>query len=138
MQGGTVITVDGEAVTSGSDGDQGRDQAVRAIRLELKLCRAMVTLDPPLEMSILLHARIADMLRKLRRYDAIDAAARQACDLTDDEVREAAGIIRALRALPSWMEKGLQGGNSFRTIVSGYALDIADELDKRAGRNIES
>jgi hypothetical protein len=47
-----------------------------AIRLELKLCKALAALDPPDEMSTLLHARIADLLRKLRRHDAIDATVR--------------------------------------------------------------
>ncbi len=78
-----------------------------------------------------LHGRIAAQLRKLTRYDATDPDTRQATDLTDDELHEAAGIIRAIRALPTWPTMSYQGSSGLRTALGGYALDIADELDKR-------
>jgi hypothetical protein len=80
-------------------------------------------------------ARIAAQLRKLPRYNATDPDTRQAADLTDDELREAAAIIRAIRALPTWPTMSYQGSSGLRSALGGYALDIADELDKRAGRD---
>jgi transcriptional regulator with XRE-family HTH domain len=55
----------------------------------------------------------------------------QATDLDHDELRQAADIIRAIRALPFWTERAFMGGPGFRSVLSGYALDIASELDKR-------
>jgi hypothetical protein len=36
-----------------------------------------------------LHARIADLLRRLKRHDATDQDVTQAADLSDDELRQA-------------------------------------------------
>jgi hypothetical protein len=130
-----MITVDGEAIPRGTpDRDDRDEEALRAARLELKLCKALAALDPPHELSTILHARITLQLRRLRRYDATDQDVRQVPDLTDDELHQAAGIIRAIRALPSWTDKSYTGGTGFRVLLSGYALDLTDELDKRAGR----
>jgi hypothetical protein len=133
-----MITIDGEAVTPDPDGNDvghGEDEALRAVRLELKLCRALIALDPLPELCAPLHGRIAAQLRKLARWGDTDPGTRQAADLTDDELREAATIIRAIRALPTWPTMSYQGSSGLRTALGGYALDIADELDKRAGRN---
>lgn len=67
--------------------------------------------------------------------DATDPGTRQADDLTDDESREAARLIRAIRALPSWPNMSYAGSTGLRTALGGYALDIAVEMDKRAGGN---
>jgi hypothetical protein len=108
---------------------------LRTIWLELKLCKALLMLSPLPELSAPLHARMAANLRKLPRYDAIDPGTRQADDLTDDELREAAGLIRAIRALPSWPNMSYGGSTGLRTGLGSYALDIAVEMDKRAGGN---
>jgi hypothetical protein len=133
-----MITVDGETVSLGSDGNasEGQDEheELRTIRLELKLCKALLMLSPTPELSAPLHARVAADLRKLPHYEATDPDTRQADDLTDDELREAAGLIRALRALPTWPSMSYQGSTGLRSALGGYALDIADEMDKRAGR----
>jgi hypothetical protein len=71
---------------------------------------------------------------RFRWPEVNDQDARQVCDLTDDELRQAAAIIRAIRALPSWTDKSYQGGTGFRVVLSGYALGLTDEIDKRAGR----
>jgi hypothetical protein len=73
-----------------------------------------------------LHARIAAQLRKLTRYDATDPDTRQAAGLTDEELHQAAGI---LRALPTWPTMSYQGSSGLCTALGGYALDIADKLD---------
>ena len=136
-----MITVDGEDVTPGRGEDDRKrtePEGLRMIRLELKLCLALVALDPLPELSAPLHGRIAANLRKLPLYKATDPGTRQATDLTDDELREAAAIIRAIRALPTWPTMSYQGSSGLRTALGGYALDVADELDKRAGRNPRS
>jgi hypothetical protein len=46
-------------------------------------------------------------------------------------------IIRAIRALPTWPTMSYQCSSGLRTTLGGYALDIADELDKRAGRDAQ-
>jgi len=135
-----MITVDGQPITPGpDDSDSGKEEApaLRAIRLELKLCQALVALDPSPELRAPLHGCIAARLRKLARYDATEPDTRQATDLTDEELREATSIIRAIRALPTWPTMSYQGSSGLRTALGGYALDIADELDKRAGRNTQ-
>jgi hypothetical protein len=129
-----VIVVDGEEIPQPADVDQGGEdgkEVVRVARLEVKLCKALAALDPPHELSVLLHGRITEALRRLQRYDATDLNVRQVADLADDEVREAAVIVRAIRALPSWSDKSYQGKTGFRVVLSGYALDLADEIDKR-------
>jgi hypothetical protein len=136
-----MITVDGEAVTPGPGEDDSEPYEcgpLRTARLELKLCKALAALDPSPELRAPLHARIAAQLRKLPRYNATDPDTRQAADLTDDELREAAAIIRAIRALPTWSAMSYQGSSGLRTALGGYALDIADELDKRAGRDTQA
>ena len=126
-----MITVDGEAIPRDSPDRDDREEALRTARLELKLCKALAALDPPHELSVILHARIAEQLRRLRDYDAHDEDVRQAPDLTDDELRQAAGIIRAIRALPSWTDKRHMGRPGFRVILSAYALELTDEIGKR-------
>jgi hypothetical protein len=129
-----VIVVDGEQISRPKDGGQGGESpedVVRVARLEVKLCKALAALDPQHELSVLLHGRITEALRRLRRHDATDLAVRRVADLSDDELRQAAGIVRAIRALPSWTETGYPGGTGFRVVLSGYALDLADEIDKR-------
>lgn len=137
-EGPAMITVDGEPAEPGPGGSSDREEAVRRTLLELKLCKALAAAGPPHELSTLLHGRIAEMLRGLKRDDAADPDAREAADLTDDELRETAGIVRAIRRLQPWTGKdarGYQGGGGFRVVLSGFALDLADELDKRAGRD---
>jgi hypothetical protein len=133
-----VITVDGQAVNPGPAGAPGGEDssgdALRDIRMELKLCKALAALNPPHEVSGFLHARIADLLRRLRRRDATDQDVRQAGDLSDDELRQAAGILRAIRALPTWASP-YQGGAGLRVALGGYAIGLIDELDKRATRD---
>ena len=65
-----VITVDGEAIPQDFPGGDAREEALRTARLELKLCKALAGLDPPHELSTILHARITEQLRRLRRHDA--------------------------------------------------------------------
>jgi hypothetical protein len=126
-----MITIDGEAITPSPDDSNGEGEAVRLVRLDLKLCKALATLNPPHELSILLHARITEQLRSLHRNKATDQDTRLAADLDDDELRQAAEIIRAIRALPFWTERAFMDGPGFRSVLSGYALDITSELDKR-------
>src|SRR5258708_3798988 len=114
-----VITADGEAIPRDSPGADAREEALRTARLELKLHKALAALDPPHEMSAILHARITEQLRRLRRHDANDQDVRQPRDFTDDELRKAAMIIRAIRALPSWTDKSYTGGTGFRVVISG-------------------
>jgi hypothetical protein len=133
-----VIIVDGQAVNSpGPGGEDSRDPEVivRNARLELRLCKALAALRPPHDVSVLVHARTAELLRKLRQCGAVDEDVAEVADLSDGELKEAAGIVRAFRALPSWRAKGFQGGASFRAVFGEYALDLADELDTRAGRD---
>jgi hypothetical protein len=132
-----MTTVDGQPVPTGEDG--GSEEAVRLAQLDVKLCKALARLNPPHELSVLLHARITKQLRVLRiDYEATDQDTRHPADLGDDELRQAADIIRAIRALPFWTEKAFMGGPGFRSVLSGYALDITSELDKRTRRNVES
>ncbi len=129
-----MIVVDGEEIPRPTDGGQrgeSSEDVVRAARLEVKLCKALATLDPPHDLSVLLHGRITEALRRLRRHDATDLEVRQVADLNDEEMLQAAGIVRAIRALPSWTDKGYPGGTGFRVVLSGYALDLAEEIDKR-------
>jgi hypothetical protein len=134
-----VITVDGEPVT-GSESDDPED-IMRRARTELKCCKALAAMNPPHDVSASLHARIVELLRTLRRHGTQDQDVAQMADLSDEELRQATGIIRALRAaLP---EKGYQGGTGFRVALGGYALDVVDEIqtrtanaiDRRDGRN---
>jgi hypothetical protein len=130
-----VITVDGQAVNpGGADGGDADEEVVRIIRLELKLCKALLALNPPHDLSVLAHTRAAELLRTLRRHDTADRDVSQVADLGDAELREAAGIIRAFHALPSWAAKGFQGGTSFRAVLGEYALDLAAEIGTRAAR----
>ena len=75
----------------GSDGDSS-EEALRIVRLELKLCKALTALNPPHEVSASLHARITDLLRRLKRHDATDEDVTQAADLSDEELHQAAAI----------------------------------------------
>jgi hypothetical protein len=131
-----VITVDGQAVNPGGTGaDDGKDtdgETLRIIRLELKLCKALAALNPPHDVSAAIHARIADLLRKLKRYGATDRDVIQAADLSDDELRQAASVLRAIRALPTWEAPYKGGGTGFRVVLGDYAISLFDELDKRA------
>jgi hypothetical protein len=85
-----VITVDGQPVNPGGasapDCADGVQETLRIIRLELKLCKALTALNPPHEVSASLHARITDLLRRLKRHDATDQDVTQAADLSDDEL----------------------------------------------------
>jgi hypothetical protein len=134
-----VITVDGQAVNRGDDGSDGGgvQEVLRAARLELRLCRALVALNPPRDVSLLVHARAAELLRVLRKHDAADEDATSAADLGDGELKEAAGLVRAFHALPSCGVKGFPGGITFRAVLGEYALDLATELDGRAMRTPE-
>jgi hypothetical protein len=128
-----MITVNGPAVNRGDDGsDEGGVQEVlRAARLELRLCRALVALRPPRDVSLLVHARAAELLRVLRKHDAADEDAVSAAELGACELKEAAGLVRAFHALPSCGVKGFPGGITFRAVLGEYALDLATELDAR-------
>lgn len=134
--GGTVITVDGQAVNppdaEDGNGQDDDEEALRSARLELKLCKALAALKPPHDLSVMVYARTAEALKVLRRHGVIDDDVMQAADLSDAELKEAAGIVRAFRALPSHWAKGFQGGSSFRAVLGEYALDLAEELDSRA------
>jgi hypothetical protein len=129
-----VITVNGQAVNPA--GDHGDDddaaKAADAARLELKLCRALAALNPPRDVSLLAHARAAELLRILRNHDVADPDDIRVPDLSDSELKEAAAIVRAFRALPSCGLKGFPGGVSFRAVLGEYALDVAAELDTRS------
>jgi hypothetical protein len=128
-----VITVDRQAVNRGDDGSGGGgvQEVLRAARLKLRLCRALVTLRPPRDVSLLVHARAAELLRVLRKHDAADEDAVSAAGLGDGELKEAAGLVRAFHALPSCGVKGFPGGITFRAVLGEYALDLATELDGR-------
>lgn len=129
-----MIVVDSEEIPRPTDdGQRGEssEEVVRAARLEVKLCKALTALDPHHELSVLLHGRTTEALRRLRRYDATDLEVRQVADLDDEELSQAAGVVRAIRASPSWSDKCYAGGTGFRVVLSGYALDLADEIDKR-------
>jgi hypothetical protein len=127
-----VITVDGEAINPiADDNPKSIETIVSETRVELKLCRALAALNPPLDLSVILHARAAELLKALRRYDATDQDVIPAEDLSDTDLKQAASFVRAFRALPSWGTKGFQGGVSFRSILGEYALELADEIDSR-------
>jgi len=129
-----VITIDGEAVNppDGTGDGEGSDvrEVLRSTRLELRLCKAMAALSPPRDVSILVHARAVELLRLLRKHDAADPDVVGVADLSDGELREAAAIVRAFRALPSYGVRGFQG-LSFRAVLGEYAFDLAAELDAR-------
>lgn len=129
-----MIVVDGEPVTPG-DGQDGPAAQVRAAQLEVRLCQALLALDPPEYVMFTACGRIRQALSTLRNHDAPYQEVRDLASLTDGELRDAAGIIRALRALPLWASTLHAGRVGFAAIIGGYALDIADELDKRAGRD---
>jgi hypothetical protein len=128
-----LITVDVEAVNP-PGGDDG-ENAVRNARLELKLCKALAALNPPHDLSACLHARIAELLKALRRHGATDQDVRQAADLSDGELTEAAGIVRAFQAMDSWPSRGYYPGSGLRVALGGYALDLAGEIGQRATRD---
>lgn len=129
-----MITVDGQAVNPAADHRDDASKAVGAAQLELKLCRALAALYPPRDVSLLVHARAAELLRLLRKHDAADPDAIPAVDLSDAELKEAAGIVRAFCALPAGSIRGFPGGVTFRAVLGEYALDLAAELDARATR----
>ncbi len=56
-------------------------------------------------------------------------------DLSDTELKDAAGIVRAFRALPHWTTRGFQGGTGLRATLGEYALDLATEIDTRTTRD---
>jgi hypothetical protein len=66
----------------------------------------------------------------------MDEGVTQPSDLTDDELKEAAGIVRATRALPSSAGR-YQGGTGLRVALGGYALDLADEIATRTQRGTQ-
>jgi hypothetical protein len=115
-----VITVDGQAVNPADDNDDAK--AVHAARLELRLCRALAALSPPRDVSLLVHARAAELLRLLRKHDAADLDAMRVADLGDAELKEAVGIVRAFRALPPYSVRGFQG-LGFRSVLGEYAFE---------------
>jgi hypothetical protein len=98
------------------------------------LCRALAALRPPRDVSLLVHARAAELLRVLRKHGAADPDVIPSADLGDSELKEAAGIVRAFCALPPGSIRGFPGGVTFRAVLGEYALDLAAELDSRAGR----
>jgi hypothetical protein len=59
-----MITVDGEAVPRDSPDGDDREAILRTAQLELKLCKALAALDPPHELSTILHVRITEQLRR--------------------------------------------------------------------------
>lgn len=122
-----MITIDGQAVNPRSDAANAVDEA----RLELKLCRALAAMNPPRDLSLMVHARAAELLRVLRNHDVPDPGAIPVADLDVRELKEATGIVLAFRALPSCGVKGFHGGVSFRAVLGEYALDLAAELDTR-------
>jgi hypothetical protein len=128
-----LITVDGEPVNPRDNNSDGNDSegAIRCARLELKLCKALAALNPPHNLSACLHARITDLLKTLRRHDATDQDTRQAADLSDNELKEATGIIRAIHAMDTWPARGYYPGSGLRVALSGYALDLTAEIDAR-------
>jgi hypothetical protein len=130
----TMFIIDGEEIP-GTPLDDRDDEALRVIRLEVTLCRALLALGPPAGLAAPLHARIAMQLRALPRYDATDPSEKPAASLTDDEARQASRIIRALRSLPTWPRMSAHPSSSLRSALGGYSLDLADEIDKRARRN---
>lgn len=93
-----MITVDGEAVPR--DGDSGSPDDPRNLRIELKLCKALAMLSPPQQLHVPLAARIYDLQRSLRRSGVPDTDGRHPASLTDDELAEAAAIVRACAACP--------------------------------------
>ncbi len=93
--------------------------------------QGLAALNPPQDLSTFLHARIAEMLRTLKRNGASDTGVTRPADLSDSELEEAAGILRAFRALPWWTEAGYQGGTGLRITLSEYALGLASEIDTR-------
>jgi hypothetical protein len=124
-----VIIIDGQDITTPDTGDEAAE--LRQARLEVKLCKALAALDPPHGLQVILHGRIAGHLRALNRHGAPGPDARQPADLTDDELRDAAGIIRALLALPS-PGSGHSSAHGLRTVLGRYALDLAHEITTRA------
>jgi endogenous inhibitor of DNA gyrase (YacG/DUF329 family) len=94
---------------------------LRTVRPELKLCQASRP-STPRPTCARRCTRIAAQLWKLPRYNATDQDTRQPTDLTDDELREAAVIIRAIRALPTWPTMSYQGNSGLRTALGGYFL----------------
>jgi hypothetical protein len=127
-----LSSVNGQAVHPGDDdsGGGGVQEVLRAARLELRLCRALVALRSLRDVSLLVHARAAELLRVLRKHDAADQDATSAADRGDSELKEAAGLVRAFHALPSCGVKGFPGGITFRAVLGEYALDLATELDR--------
>jgi hypothetical protein len=129
-----MIIIDGEEIPGTPLADYHREKT-RLMFLELKLCRALLAFGPPAELAAPLHGRIAATLRMLPRHGVTDPARRDAASLTDDEARSATTIIRAMRALPSWPEMAAYGSATLRSGLGVYSLDLADELDARAGRD---
>jgi hypothetical protein len=132
-----LITVDGEPVnppdaSSRDDIAAKAGHAVRAYQLELKLCKALAALNPPPDLAYYLHTRIIELLRRLRANRAADAGATWPAGLSDTDLRQAASIIRAFRALPAWTERGFEGGTGRRATLGEYALDLATEIENRA------
>ena len=108
-----MITVDGEPVPQNPADSNDVEEALRTVRLELKLCKALAALDPPHELSTILHARITEQLRTLRRYDANDqdvmrqkgACAHLICDRllptsADPWVAELSSLVKAAALRP--------------------------------------
>ncbi len=118
-----MITVDGEPVEDGGD-------SLRNMQVELKLCKALAMLNPPMDLTMPLSQRIIDLLRAMKRAGGPDPDTRDPASLTDEELREAVMLVRAFRALPSWA-KAAQHGSGFRSALGCYALDLIGEMDRR-------
>ncbi len=123
-----MITVDGEPILSD---DQDKPDPLRIMRVELKLCKALAMLNPPADLSAPLNQRISELMRAMKRRGVPDPDTRYPATLTDEELREAAALVRAFRVLPSWA-KAAQHGSGFRSALGCYALDLTDEIEKRA------
>jgi hypothetical protein len=126
MPGGQyVITVDGEAVMQADSDDP--EHILANVRTELKLCKALLALDPPYDVAVSLYARITDILRVLKRHGQRDAGTPVA-ELSDEELASARDLLRAIRAVTP--ERQLTGNTGFRVVLSEYTLAVVDETEK--------
>jgi hypothetical protein len=127
-----VTTVNGHPVTGHGGHDD--DRSVARARRELRLSKALLALNPPHDLATILYTRAYALMRDLRRDGTIDPDTRQAADLGDDELHQAAGIVRELLALHNQKANG-SAPRGLRVVLGSYALDLAHESDTRAGRD---